>query len=278
MTNERFEPLSVLKTGNDFVNRENTKTSNTTPLHLSMIEKLKEPPELRLHHCSNLNIKSSNTESNSMKGSESSIKSKNTVFSLPKKIDTLITMQHDNNDTVSNSTSSVSTRRTFSNCNNTFTKTNAIKPNQISRSIKDIQGMLVSNLNSKSTGCNKSCDANSNQNDFVHENESLNTSPSRNNSRQNINTKDNNISNVKRIELRVDNSGVTHDHKIYDLDKPELSNYQRLMLSDNDMGVPEKSSIENGTHNDCFEKCFPGDNHSFVFRPSIYVKSINFQT
>ena len=48
MTNENVEPISVLKTGNDFFNRENTKTSNTTPLHLSMIEKLKEPPELRL--------------------------------------------------------------------------------------------------------------------------------------------------------------------------------------------------------------------------------------
>ena len=276
MTNEYFEPLSVLKTSNDFVNRKNSRTTNTTPLHLSMIEKVKEPPELRLHQCSDLNIKASNTESNIMQGSESSIKSKNTVYSLPRKIDTLITVQHDNNDTVSNFTSSVSTRRTFSNCNNTFTKTNAIKPNQISRSIRDIQGMLVSNLNSKSTGCNKSCDANSNLNELIHENESLNTSPSRNYSLQNINTKDNDISNVKRIELRVDNSGVTHDHKIYDLDKPELSNYQRLMLSHNDMGVPEKSSIENGSHNDCFEKCFPGDNHSFVFRPSVYVKSINF--
>ena len=276
MTHEYFEPLSVLKTSNDFGNRKNTKTKNTTPLHLSMMEKLKEPPELRLHHFSDLNIKASNTESNTMQASESSIKSKSTVFSLPRKIDTLITVQHDNNDTVSNSTSSVSTRRTFSNCNNTFTKTNAIKPNQISRSIKDIQGMLVSNLNSKSTGCNKSCDANSNQNDFVHENESLNTSPSRNNSRQNINTKDNNISNVKRIELRVDNSGVTHDHKIYDLDKPVLSNIQRQMLSDNDMGVPEKSCLENGSRNDCFEKCFPGDNYSFVVRQSMYVKSTNF--
>ena len=276
MTHEYFEPLSVLKTRNDFGNRKNTKTENTTPLHQSMMEKLKEPPELSLHHFSDLNIKASNTESNTMQASESSIKSKNTVFSLPRKIDTLITVQHDNNDTVSNFTSSVSTRRTFSNCNNTFTKTNAIKPNQISRSIKDIQGMLVSNLNSKSTGCNKSCDANSNLNDLIHENESLNTSPSRNYSLQNINTKDNSKSNVKRIELRVDNSGVTHDHKIYDLDKPVLSNIQRQMLSDNDMGVPEKSGLENGSRNDCFEKCFPGDNYSFVVRQSMYVKSMTY--
>ena len=275
MTNENFEPISVLKTGNDFGNRKNTKPINTTPLHLSMIETLKEPSELKLHRCSELNIKASNTESNSMQASDSSIKSKGTVFSLPRKIDTLITLQHGNNDTVSNFTSSVSTKRTYSNCNNTFTKTNAIKPNQISRSIKDIQGMLVSNLNSKSTGCHKSCDANSNLNDLIFENESLNTSPAQNKSCQNINTKDNNKSNVKLIELRVDESSANHNHKIYDLDRPVLSNIQRQMISDNDMGVPEKCSNENGSRNDCFEKCFPGDNHSFVLRHSIHLKSTN---
>ena len=71
----------------------------------------------------------------------------------------LINVQHRYNDKVARFNSVEYDKRNYLNRNMACTKTNAIKPVRISSSIKDIQGMLVSNLNAKTSYFNNSSDA-----------------------------------------------------------------------------------------------------------------------
>ena len=82
-----------------------------------------------------------------------------TILSNCDEANQFINVQHSLNDTVSNLASGDYTKMNYSDRSIAYTKTNDIKPLRISSSIKDIQGMLVTNLNAKTSYFNNNSDA-----------------------------------------------------------------------------------------------------------------------
>ena len=264
MTTEYFEPLTVLKRDNVIDKREQRRNVNRTTSFVDIIEKPRVPFELGLQHKrysdayeSYFKKKATDTELDSLQATDYSTRTNNTVPFIPMKHETLITVQHGHNNTVSNFTSSVSMKRNSLNCNNASTKTNAIKPNQISRSIKDIQGMLVSNLNSKSTCVKKSSDAKSSE--PLIRKESFNSLQKRDSHFTYINIDDNGNSDVLPNKPALSDCGIAQNYTVHDLAKPILKTIRTEMPSDSDKGALEKIDYENESGNICSEMYFSGD-------------------
>ena len=273
MTTEYFN-LNVNKKDNNLYKGETYKTAYPSQPRIHMIKKPPEELEVGVHHIHDAGKNASSTKSNTLQACRLSTEANISIPSSQAKNIQLITVQQSHNDTVSSFTSGDSMKRDCSNCNITCTKTNAIKPNQISRSIRDIQGMLASNLNSKSTCLNKKSDANSNISDSALRKQSLNSLQIRNKyclNNNHIQLTDTTI--VKPIESTVSDSGVFSNYTIYDLAKPAVQYIQKQMLSDREKVMPERSVSQSESDNECLEVCFSGNINLFV-TPSFNLSDI----
>ena len=156
--------------------------------------------------------------------------------------DQLINVQCAYDDTVSNFAPGNRGKINNSNCNIACTKTTAIKPVRISSSIKDIQGMLVSNLNATTSYFNNCSDAKFSVGDSPCRKVDLNSLPNHTKDyccNTNI-SRDESIVSNKTVDKSKRENSILHCYGVSYHSKPLSSGLTRQILSGDALDMSEK--------------------------------------